>query len=81
MSQRAVERTLGKLVTDEGFRDEFFAHPETTCLRAGLDLAREEMEALFRVSRAALAALCAHLDDRICRLHVTTEATDKEVPQ
>ena len=81
MSQRAVERTLGKLVTDEGFRDEFFAHPETASIRAGLDLAREELDALSRIPRWALAALCIRLDDRICRLHVTTQATEKEVPQ
>ncbi len=81
MSQRVVERALGKLVTDEGFREEFFRHPDAACLRAGLDLTREELEALSRISRAALAALCAGLDDRICRLHVTTQANEMEVPQ
>ncbi len=81
MSQRVVEQALGKLVTDESFREEFFNHPDTACLRAGLYLTREELEALSRVSRAALAALCARLDDRICRLRVTTQTNEKEVPQ
>ena len=81
MSQRVVERALGKLVTDESFREEFFRQPDTACLRAGLDLTPEEREALSRVPRWALAALCVRLDDRICRLHVTTQTTEEEVPQ
>jgi hypothetical protein len=72
MSQRAVERTLGKLVTDEGFRDEFFRNPASATLRAGLDLTGEELDALFRIPRAALAALGTRIDGRICRLHIAT---------
>ncbi|HWT83386.1 MAG TPA: Franean1_4349 family RiPP [Candidatus Methylomirabilis sp.] len=78
MSQRAVERTLGKLVTDEGFRDEFFMHPQTTCVQAGLNLTQEELDALSRLPRTALAALCARLDDRICRLHVAIDPAHEE---
>jgi hypothetical protein len=70
MSQRAVEMTLGKLVTDAAFREHFFGRPEETALQAGLDLSPHELQALMGVPRDALAALCARLDDRICRLHL-----------
>ena len=70
MSQRDVERALGRLVTDEGFREEFFGDPESAVVHAGLDLAQEEMDALSQTPRAALAALGARIDGRICRLHI-----------
>ena len=69
MSQRDVEQTLGRLLTDEGFRDEFFLEPGRTCLPLGIQLAPQEVEALLCVPRPALAGLGARLDDRICRLH------------
>ena len=78
MSQHAVERTLGKLVTDEGFRNAFFRNPDTATLRAGLDLSPEELDALSRIPRAALAALSTRLDDRICRLHIPVEPAHEE---
>jgi hypothetical protein len=70
MSQRDVERTLGRLLTDQGFRDDFFLDPARACLTLGLQLAAHEVEALLRVPRPVLTQLSARLDDRICRLHV-----------
>jgi hypothetical protein len=70
MSQRAVEQVVGRLVTDEGFREAFLADPRGTAARAGLDLSAKELDALTRIPRAALASLCACVDDRICRLYV-----------
>jgi hypothetical protein len=70
MSQRDVEWTLGRLLTDHSFRDEFFLVPARACLALGLQLASHELEALLRVPRPALASLGARLDDRICRLHI-----------
>ncbi len=70
MSQRDVERTLGRLLTDEGFRDEFFLDPARACLTLGIVLTPHELEALLRVPRSMFATLGARLDDRICRLHV-----------
>ena len=78
MSQRVVERAIGKLVTDEGFRDAFFRDPEIASLRAGLVLTPEELDALSRIPRASLAALSRRLDDRICRLHVPVEPVREE---
>jgi hypothetical protein len=70
MSQRAVEQVVGRLVTDEGFREAFLADPRGTAARTGLDLSAKELDALIRIPRAALASLCACVDDRICRLYV-----------
>jgi hypothetical protein len=70
MSQRDVERTLGRLVTDQDFRHEFFLNPARACLTFGMQLTSREFEALFRVPRAAFASLGARLDDRVCRLHI-----------
>ncbi len=70
MSQRDVERTLGRLLTDEGFRDEFFLEPGRACLPLGIQLTPHEVEAVLRIPRSAFAVLGARLDDRICRLHI-----------
>ena len=42
VSQQAVERALGKLLTDEAFRTRFFAAPGTACWEAGLPLSAVE---------------------------------------
>lgn len=86
MSQQSVERALGKMVTDEAFRNDFFTDPERASLNAGLDLLSDEMEALRRVPRQMLDRLGARLDGRICRLPVprcgfSTEHTRTELAQ
>ena len=67
MTQQAVERALGKLLTDENFRERFFENPEAASWEAGLALSPIEIEALSRVSRSALARLHDDLDKRISR--------------
>ncbi len=70
MSQHAVERTIGKLVTDPVFRGRFFRSPGAACLCAGLDLSATELDALSRMSPRLLAEVTASLDRRIRRLAV-----------
>jgi hypothetical protein len=69
MSQRDVERALGRMLTDDGFREGFFENPGGACLLLGLQLAPSEMEALLQVPHPALVDLAGRLDDRICRFH------------
>ncbi|HEX7125314.1 MAG TPA: Os1348 family NHLP clan protein [Thermodesulfobacteriota bacterium] len=77
MSQQAVERALGRLVTDPAFRRRFYREPERASLELGLDLSAGELEALQRVPCLALAELAARLDDRLRRLSLPDEpATD-----
>ena len=78
MSQWDVERTLGRLLTDEGFREEFFLDPGRACITVGLQLAGHEVESLLRVPRSVLAQIAGRLDDRICRLYVTKSASPVE---
>lgn len=68
MSQGAVEKALGKLVTDESFRERFFRDPSSASFYAGLELSREELNALSRLPKKALDRFSQWLDDRICRL-------------
>jgi hypothetical protein len=78
MSQRGVERALGKLVTDEGFRELFFAEPESAALRLGVDLSPQELAALRHIPITALTDFSHRLDDRICRLHVPSRPSEEE---
>jgi hypothetical protein len=70
MSQRDVERTLGRLVTDEEFRREFYHDPPRACVALGIRLTEEEIQALVATPQSVLADLASRLDDRICRLHL-----------
>ena len=83
MSQAAVERALGKLITDECFRRRFFKDPAAASFAAGLELSRSEMDALTTLSVKALARFSARLDLRICRLPLDEEGqrTSPGAPQ
>jgi hypothetical protein len=61
-SLQAVERTLGKLMTDETFRERFLSHPEAAAWEAGLPLSPIELDALSRLSRAAVVRFSESLD-------------------
>jgi len=67
VSQQAVERALGKLVTDGAFRERFFVHPEAATWEAGLPLSPDELDALSRLSRSAVVRFSEGLDKRICQ--------------
>ena len=82
MSQRDVERTLGRLLTDTGFRREFFRDPPRACLGLGVQLAAHELDALLQVPPQRLAGLAGELDARICRFHIEDGANhDSDGPE
>jgi hypothetical protein len=70
VSQRDVERILGRLVTDAGFRWKFSLNPAHACLVLGAGLTPEEFDALLQVPLRRLASLAETLDDRSCRLPI-----------
>jgi len=80
MSQRAVEQVLGRLVTDEAFREAFFDDAPRALVPYAADLTPNELDALRQVPRHALAALCTRLDDRICRLSVPAAYPEGQRP-
>ncbi len=68
MSQQAVEGILGRLITDEEFRGEFFRNPQATCGQQLKDLpTAQEVAALARIDPTTLSQVAALLDPKIVR--------------
>lgn len=68
MSQRSVEQVIGKLVTDEDFRQRFDQSREATLAEVaahGLELTPVEWRALRSLDVAACARLAGCLDPRL----------------
>jgi hypothetical protein len=76
MSQHAMERTLGKLVMDFGFRDAFFRDPAKASLQAGIELTGDELDILASIPPGALVAFKGYLD----RKWASTATTQEERP-
>ena len=71
MSQKNVELLLGKILTDDRFREAFLpVRPESFEVAAGLGLEFTSVErsALSTLSRSTVEALARALDPRIQRL-------------
>ena len=76
MSQRNVERVLGRLVTDEGFRRRFWEGREAALgeLDAiGCELNDCERRALLGISEACVEQFAGAIDPRIQKLDVEGE--------
>ena len=78
MSQQAVERTLGKLVTDLIFRDGFYKDPAGASTSIGLELSGEELRALSRLPLTAISRFSLFLDDRIAHPQMDEPAVSEE---
>ncbi len=68
MSQRNVERVIGRLVTDEGFRRRFAADPQTTLeelRQCGVELNPCELRALVSVDPRLVERLADAIDPRL----------------
>jgi hypothetical protein len=68
MSQRNVERVIGRLATDEAFRRQFTTDPRATLrevIAAGVELNDCELWALASIDRAALDRFADALDPRL----------------
>lgn len=67
MSQLHLERCLGRLLTDPGFRVDFFSRPESTLAREGLEVSDHEQRALERLPVTKLLELASMLDRGVQR--------------
>jgi len=68
MSQGSVEWVIGRLVTDEGFRHRYAAHPAgllREVVESGLELTWCELEVLRGLDVDAFGRFAARLDPRI----------------
>ena len=71
MSQRSVEQVIGKLVTDEDFRQRFDQSREATLAEIvahGLELTPVEWRALRSLDVSACARLAGCLDPRLQKI-------------
>jgi len=77
MSQRAIEQVIGRLITDEAFREQFLAAPEATVLaltERGLELNRNEVAALLSTDPSLWAKAAETLDPRLQKISVALPA-------
>ncbi len=73
MSQRNVERVIGRLATDEGFRRRFAADPDATLrdlVGGGLELNACERHALAAVDPGCIDRFAAELDARLQKIEI-----------
>lgn len=72
MSQEAVERVLGQLITDERFRRLASDSLETACLQQGYSLSAEEIRLLSGLEPQCISELASRLDPGLCRADAPT---------
>lgn len=78
MAQRIIEMLIGRLITDERFRDEFMAAPEATLVALvdqGLELSRVEIAALVGTDPEVWARTAAEVDPRLQKASLVSDAT------
>lgn len=75
MTQRNVERLIGRLLTDEEFRERFQESPAGTLdalLSGGWELTSTERSALAGLDREALTAFAHTVDPRIRKVSLSS---------
>jgi hypothetical protein len=76
VAQRIIEMLIGRLITDEQFRREFLADPETTLLAQsdrGLVLTRTEIAALVNTESTLWARTAEGIDPRLQKASLRNE--------
>jgi hypothetical protein len=76
VAQRTIEMLIGRLITDERFREEFLEAPERTLLLLmdqGADLSRTEIAALVATDPRLWARAAEALDPRLQKVCLTSE--------
>lgn len=68
MTQRSIEMVIGRLVTDEEFREMFLRDPHRALsglLERGTHLTQSEIAALIATDAAVWARTAEHIDQRL----------------
>jgi hypothetical protein len=79
MSQRTLERVIGRLLTDEELRHEFTRSPRRTMAELteqGWDLSGLEIEALLAIDIGLWSETAARIDSRLQRCSLKTRDGD-----
>jgi hypothetical protein len=74
MTVAGTERALGMLLLDTAFCERFFLNPSATAWESGLPLSPIEVDALARLSRAAIARFRESLEPRLRGRRATAPA-------
>lgn len=75
MSQRTIERVIGRLLTDEELRHEFTRSPRRTLaelIERGWDLSRFEVDAMLATETDLWSEAAARIDSRLQRCSLKT---------
>ena len=70
MSQRTIERVIGRLLTDEELRHEFTRSPRRTLVELneqGWELSRLEVDALLSIETRLWSDVATRIDSRLQR--------------
>ena len=67
MSQVEVERFLGRIITDAGFRTSAASSLKRACFGEGFTLSTEEMSFLYKLNFSQFGLIAETLDDSIRR--------------
>jgi hypothetical protein len=88
ISRPAMERALGKLVLEAGFRDAFFSDRVVAAREANIELTDRERDALACIRPGALAAFRRYLDAKwtlglgeVPAVTLTTEVRNEQTTQ
>jgi hypothetical protein len=79
MSQRTIERVIGRLLTDEELRLEFTSSPRRTLAELGeqgWELSRLEVDALVAMEIAMWSEVAARIDPRLQRCSLKIHGHD-----
>ena len=83
MSQRNVERVIGRLVTDEKFRRRFESDPVKTLeemAATGAELTDVEKRALAGLDARLVARFAGAIDPRLQKICLTEDRADGPLP-
>ena len=80
MSQRVVESILGRLITDEEFREDFFRAPMEACRMNDWGVTPAELSALIGLDPELLRGMAGSLDPKIVRAIAMDHCTELGMP-
>jgi hypothetical protein len=75
MSQRTIERVIGRLLTDEELRHQFTQFPRRTLVELneqGWELSRLEIDALLAIEIGLWSEVAVRIDSRLQRCSLKT---------